>query len=96
MKNRKIVECPKCGRKEQVAAERELVMCSYCAMLRADAYAKKDVNIDMNKKLQKVMETRKISARNLAYELGIAQSYLYEMINGDKPLNSKVYKWIER
>ncbi len=93
MTNRKEAYCPRCGRMETVAAENELVMCSRCALLGAEAYAKKN-STPSGKELQKIMEAQRISTKNLAYDLNISQSYLREMERGEKPINKRVYEWM--
>ncbi len=93
MKNRKEAYCTKCGRVEIIAAENELVKCSRCALLGAEAWAKKN-DLPSGKELQKAREARKLSVKGLAYELGISQSYLSEMENGKKPINKQTYEWM--
>ncbi len=95
MTNRKEAYCPRCGRTEVIAAEKELVMCSRCALLSAKGYAKKN-STPPGKELQKIREGQKISIKNLAWELNISQSYLSEMESGKKPINKKVYGWMAK
>lgn len=94
--NRKIESCPLCGREEKIAEEKVLVMCGRCAMLRSEAYARKNENVDMTKKLKDTMKARNVSARHIAHELKISKSLVNAMLNGKRSINTKVYKWMEK
>ena len=94
-RNRKHIVCPLCGRLEVVAQENELVACGRCALLRAEAWAKKNT-MPSGKDLLKARETQKITIKHLAHELGITQEYLCMMENGKRPINKQTYEWISQ
>ena len=94
MENNRTAICPLCGRPEVVAGEREIVMCSLCALHRAGGLSKKNTAVN-GEKLRELREAKNLPLKSLARELRLTPSYLSMMESGKKPVNIKAYHWFQ-
>jgi len=94
MSNRKIEACPRCGRPETVAEERELVLCGVCALNRGEGLNKKNLSVN-GEDLKALRVDKGLPLKELARELRLTPAYISMMESGKKPLNHRACQWFQ-